>query len=263
MTKIMAHRGARNLWAENSLTGFRNVLNLAVEAAEFDIHLTQEGQILVIHDVTLERTTTGSGEVRELNDERRRSVLLKNEQGEITDDHIPTLEEVLDIFEGHPEKRLYIELKSGPGGIPYDGLVEKAVEIIRSRKMSNNVALHSFDRSVVARCEEVAPEIERLISLNTDWLNRHGSLEQFFADVEPLVNIVGVHHELFEAEFERITKLFPKDRLGVWTLNDSRLIDHWMQRGVGYITSDRPDLVIRSRAEIASSRVPFVLGTSR
>lgn len=102
MIKIMAHRGARNLWAENSLTGFRNVLKLDVDSVEFDLHLTNAGQILVIHDSTLERTTDAQGYVRDLDDDARRSIRLKDEQGNVTEDSIPTFEEVLDVFPQDP-----------------------------------------------------------------------------------------------------------------------------------------------------------------
>ncbi|MBK0019893.1 glycerophosphodiester phosphodiesterase [Brucella pseudogrignonensis] len=251
MKKIMAHRGARNLWAENSLTGFRNVQKLDVDSVEFDLHLTNAGQILVIHDSTLERTTDAQGHVRELDDETRRAVHLKDEQGVVTDDHIPTFEEVLDVLAAKPQLDLYVELKSGPDGKPYEGLVEKAVEIIKARGIEERVVLHSFDRSVVERCANVAPQIRRLMSLNAEWVERNGGLEHFFTSIEPLVDYVGVHYALFEAEFERITSLFPKERLGVWTLNDRVLIDRWMQRDVAYITSDSPDLVVASRHALA------------
>ena len=251
MIKIMAHRGARNLWAENSLTGFRNVLKLDVDSVEFDLHLTNAGQILVIHDSTLERTTDAQGYVRDLDDDARRSIRLKDEPGNVTEDSIPTFEEVLDVFSTRPELKLYVELKSGPDGKPYEGLVEKAVEILKARGVEERIVLHSFDRSVVEHCAEVAPEIERLMSLNAEWVERNGGLEHFFTSVEPLVHYVGVHHALFEAEFERITSLFPNERLGVWTLNERDLIDRWMQRDVAYITSDNPDLVIASRLALA------------
>lgn len=255
MKKILAHRGARNLWAENSLTGFRNVLALDIDSVEFDLHLTDAGQILVIHDASLERTTTGSGYVRDLDDTNRRAINLKDEQGNITDDHIPTFEDVLDVFAARPDVQLYVEIKSDMDGKPYEGLVEKTVEIIRARNIGDHVVLHSFDRSVVERCAEIALEIDRLMSLNAEWVERNGGLENFFRSVEPLVRYVGVHHQLFEAEFDRITALFPNDRLGVWTLNDRDLIDHWMARDVALITSDNPDLVIASRLAMAESAV--------
>ena len=63
---IVGHRGARNLWAENGLTGFRNLIGLGVEAVEFDIHQAKDGGVVVIHDPTLERTTDARGPVSSL-----------------------------------------------------------------------------------------------------------------------------------------------------------------------------------------------------
>ena len=76
MTKITGHRGARNLWPENGLTGFRNVIALDVDAIEFDVHLTDQGELIVIHDATLDRTTEGQGPVRLLTPETRRTTKL-------------------------------------------------------------------------------------------------------------------------------------------------------------------------------------------
>ncbi|WP_375263913.1 glycerophosphodiester phosphodiesterase family protein [Palleronia sp.] len=66
MTAITGHRGARNLWPENSLMGFRKAAELGCDAIEFDVHLTVAGELVVIHDPTLERTTEGAGEVANL-----------------------------------------------------------------------------------------------------------------------------------------------------------------------------------------------------
>ena len=55
MSQIMAHRGARNLWAENSCLGFRRTAGHGFDAIEFDLHLTDGGEIVVIHDPTLDR----------------------------------------------------------------------------------------------------------------------------------------------------------------------------------------------------------------
>jgi glycerophosphoryl diester phosphodiesterase len=63
MTRIIAHRGARNLWAENSLDGFRRTTQLGVDAVELDLHLSHDGAVVVIHDPLLDRTTNGHGPV--------------------------------------------------------------------------------------------------------------------------------------------------------------------------------------------------------
>jgi glycerophosphoryl diester phosphodiesterase len=61
VTRVIGHRGASGLWPENSLGGFRNVITLAVDAVEFDVHLVDSGELLVIHDATIERTTECTG----------------------------------------------------------------------------------------------------------------------------------------------------------------------------------------------------------
>src|SRR5688572_13811035 len=66
MAMIVGHRGARNLWPENSLGGFRRLLRLGVDAVEFDVHETCDRQFVVLHDPTLERTTEATGAVRDL-----------------------------------------------------------------------------------------------------------------------------------------------------------------------------------------------------
>lgn len=95
MIKIIAHRGARNLWAENSLSGFRKTAELGVDAVELDLHLSRDGEIMVIHDPLLDRTTDGDGPVSDLTFEALSRVRLRD----TIDETIPTLTQVLDVFQ--------------------------------------------------------------------------------------------------------------------------------------------------------------------
>ena len=60
-TLLAAHRGGSLLWPENSLLAFRNAVALGADFIEFDVHLSRDGEVVVIHDPTLDRTTSGSG----------------------------------------------------------------------------------------------------------------------------------------------------------------------------------------------------------
>ena len=66
MVRIVGQRGGRHVCAENSLPGFREVRELAVDAVGVDVHLTRAGELLVIHDPTLDRTTAGAGQVADV-----------------------------------------------------------------------------------------------------------------------------------------------------------------------------------------------------
>ena len=101
MVLIIGHRGARNLWPENSLDGFERTRDLGVDAVEFDVHLARDGELVVIHDPSLERTTEGTGPVADRTAARQLA----------RDWAFPALEAVLDVYAGTPIE-LHIEIKT-------------------------------------------------------------------------------------------------------------------------------------------------------
>jgi len=246
MTLIVGHRGARNLWPENSLTGFRNALRLGVDLIEFDVHLTDAGELVVIHDALLDRTAEGTGPVRRLTPERRRQVRLKG-----LDEGIPLLSEVLEIL-APSRLKLDIELKADDGGELYAGIVPRVVAEVARFGIENRIRLTSFDVSVLETCRREAPRIARLVSVNREWAEKQGGFAAFLDRVESLAEIVAIHHELMDAEWPLITSRLPLERLCVWTINDEAPIRHWLGRNIGTLTSDRPDLALTLRANSAA-----------
>jgi len=246
VTMIIGHRGARNIWAENSLTGFRNVLELGVKAVELDLHLSNAGEVLVIHDATLDRTTDRIGPVRFLGRDERKAVRLRGPEG-LTGDHIPSLEEVLEAL-ATQDVQLHVEIKHDENGHPYPGLAERVAAILRRYEVADRAWLTCFDMAVLETCRQKAPEIRRLVSVNADWAIRAGGMEAFLMKAQPLVDIIAVHHELMEAEWGRIVAAHPKEKLCVWTVNDGPRLRHWLGKGLGYLTTDSPDLVLRLQA---------------
>ena len=113
---IAAHRGGARLWPENSLTAFRGALGLGVDLVELDVHQTRDGEVVVVHDPTLERTTTGRGAVRELTWAELSPVIVRG----TTDERLPRLAEVLALLQPTPVG-LLLEIKTGPGGERYPG----------------------------------------------------------------------------------------------------------------------------------------------
>jgi glycerophosphoryl diester phosphodiesterase len=250
MSKIMAHRGARNLWAENSLLGFRETLKHGFEAIEFDLHLTDAGELVVIHDATLERTTNGTGPVRALTSESRKTLRLKGPDGALIDEGVPSFEEVLAVFKDYPDTQLYVELKSDGQGRPYRGMVAKVADMLHTHGMADRSCLHSFDINVVREVRDLAPEFTRLISVDKAWADRQGGLEVFLGEVGDLVEVVGIHYELFEAELDMIARVRGLDRVSVWTINDPELMRCWIARGPHWLVSDNPVLLREIMQEV-------------
>ena len=114
---VIAHRGGAGLWPENTLFAFRNAIRIGADALEFDVHATSDGELVVIHDATVDRTTDGSGRVDEMTWDSLRSLDAGHRW---TDDgasfpfrgmglRVPSLEDVLNAL---PETRMIIELKN-------------------------------------------------------------------------------------------------------------------------------------------------------
>ena len=98
MTLIASHRGGSLQWPENSPTAFRNTAALAVDQVEFDIHPTTDGEIVVIHDATLDRTTGATGPVAARTLAELRAIALTHTGGE----HMLTLGELAALFQPTP-----------------------------------------------------------------------------------------------------------------------------------------------------------------
>ncbi|AJE47829.1 glycerophosphodiester phosphodiesterase family protein [Celeribacter indicus] len=241
MTEITGHRGARALWPENSRTGFRQAVKLGCDAIEFDVHLTRAGELVVIHDPTLERTTEGTGRVAELSPAARAATRLKG-----SDESIPTLDEVLDIL-APSGVRLHVEIKLDAGGDAYPGLAGRVAERLVAHGVAGRAHLTSFDMDVLRACRDHSPEIPRLVSADAAWVEKRGGLEEFLSGVRDLADIVALRHDYFAQVFDQVTGLWPRERLCAWTINEPELLRDWLARDIGHLTTDRPDLALALR----------------
>lgn len=97
---VAAHRGDWFYAPENSLQGFQNCIDIGVDILEIDVRLTKDGIPVIIHDLTLDRTTTGSGNVSDWSLDSLKQLFLYDNHGLLTEEKIPTLEEVMTLAQG-------------------------------------------------------------------------------------------------------------------------------------------------------------------
>ena len=96
MTKIFAHRGSKGTHPENTLTSFKEAVRVGSDGIELDVHLTKDGHLVVIHDETVDRTTNGTGEIRNLTLAKIKAMDAGSWfHNTYAGEKIPTLEEVL------------------------------------------------------------------------------------------------------------------------------------------------------------------------
>lgn len=140
MTMVWAHRGASGHAPENTLPAIEMALEQGADAVEIDVQLTRDDQVVVIHDETLERTTSGNGWVADhsLDDLRALDASAGDERYRAT--RIPTLEEVLDLA---GDATVNVELKNSR--MRYRGLEERVLAIVAERRATHRVVVSSFN----------------------------------------------------------------------------------------------------------------------
>ncbi|MGG0669720.1 glycerophosphodiester phosphodiesterase [Sporosarcina koreensis] len=155
---IFAHRGASGNFPENTIAAFKEAARLPVFGVEFDVHMTADGELVVIHDESINRTSDGTGYVKDLS----LGELMKHDFGswfssDFQGETIPTLVDVLDVFDS-TEHKLNIELKSDI--FPYEGMVGRVLDVIAERQLESRVIISSFDHSAIQAVKRLNPQIE-------------------------------------------------------------------------------------------------------
>ena len=240
---IAAHRGGAALWPENSLTAFRNALALGVDFIEFDLHQTADGQIVVLHDAVLDRTTTGQGPVGALKLADLAPFRLRARDGTPTDDAIPTLAQVLDA--AAPTKvQLMPEIKVA-GGRRYDGIEPRVIDLLRARGLLERATVQSFDWPTLRRLRELAPMLRTLLLISQAFVDRRRvpAVEAVGWAKDVDATDLGIDHRLLSHDVALAARR-ANVRLVVWTVNEEADVRRALDLGADVVISDRPDLAL-------------------
>jgi glycerophosphoryl diester phosphodiesterase len=245
MVLIIGHRGARNLWAENSLEGFRRTLALGVDGIELDVHLSRDGELVVIHDATLDRTTTGKGAVHALTAAELAATSLRDAAGE----GVPRLDAVLGVLQGGAVE-LHIEIKTDVAGRAYAGLEERLLATISQHGLGDRSIITCFVPDRLETVRRLAPQQRVLGSLDRRSAELLGGIETAldrFAAIEGCM--IAVEQTLLAATLDLCLERIGGERLGVWVPNEAEDIAWWMRQPIRQITTDRPDLALAARRQ--------------
>ena len=147
---VGGHRGNSAELPENTIAAFESAIALGVDMIECDVHLSSDGQLVVIHDHGLERTTNGTGLVIQHTLDELRA--LDAGRGE----HLPTLAEVCEV--ARDRVGLCVELKQVP--LPYPALEEKLIEALRALDMVEQTCVISFSHPAVLRVKQLEPRLQ-------------------------------------------------------------------------------------------------------
>jgi glycerophosphoryl diester phosphodiesterase len=158
---VVAHRGLSAEEPENTMRAFRRAAEVGCDLIEFDVHLSRDAEVVVMHDDTVDRTTDGHGAVRDLS--LRELGALDAGRGE----RVPTLDEVCAWAGRSDGFGLSVEIKQPTpvgGAARYADIAERVLDIVRAHDLEGRVLVHSFDHPTIRRLRELAPELPTAIS---------------------------------------------------------------------------------------------------
>jgi glycerophosphoryl diester phosphodiesterase len=247
--QVIAHRGGRHLWPENTLFAFENASTLGVDVLEMDLHSTRDGAIVVIHDSTVDRTTDGTGLVQSYTLAELQSLdagyRWSPDGGEThpyrgQDIVIPTLEAVLVAF---PEILLNLEIKQSDPSV-----VVPLCKLLREYGAVERVLVASFDTNTIKAFRKNCPEVPT--SSGEDEIRLlYGLSRVFLAGVySPKAEAVQVPE--YSGKIQVMTKRFVDAAHGrgmavhVWTVNEVADMERMLELGVDGIITDAPDLLL-------------------
>lgn len=241
---ILAHRGSSAHAPENTLAAFELALRQDADGIELDVKLSADGEMVVIHDANVDRTTNGQGKVSQLSLAALRELDAGSSFSEkFRGERIPTLAEVFEMI----GKRALINVElSNYYTVSRARLVDKVCELIRRYELQKNILFSSFLSSNLTWARELLPDVPRGLLALGGWMGCWARSFGFnFGDYQALhANL----HDTTPQQVARAHRL--KRRIHVYTVNTAEEMNRLISWGVDGIITGDPKLAREVLTEI-------------
>lgn len=222
--KIWAHRGASGYVLENTLEAFEMAVTQGADGVELDVQICKSGELVVIHDETIDRVTTGSGLVKDF---------TLDELKEYSCGNIPTLEEVYCLLRP-TELTINTELKTGV--VFYPDIETKVLQLASQLDMEDRIWYSSFYHPSICKIKELSPRSKTGLLYSDGWIGVQNYADQLHVQaLHP-----AYYHLQEEAYFHKCKKYGLKTH--VWTVNDEKDMINACEMGVDAIITNYPDV---------------------
>lgn len=227
---IFAHRGASAYAPENSKAAFLKAVALGAKAFEFDVQITLDGEYVVFHDYTLERTSNGKGRLSEKNLAELKNLDIGSWfKKTLSEEQILTLEETIELLP--KEASLNIELKRDKGDNRVFG--EKLIELIKPIK--ERVLISSFDWELLKHLNSLEKNINFGILIDKYY-------EGFYEDIKDLPFVPYSINPNYKIVNKAFMNEFSKYKIIAYTVNDLEEINNLEKLGVYGVFCNYPDI---------------------
>jgi glycerophosphoryl diester phosphodiesterase len=242
---VIAHRGDSGHRPENTLASFAGALEVGAALVELDVQLTADGHVIVLHDPTLDRTTTGRGDVRRMTLAEVRGVSAGYPDrfgNAYAGERVPRLAEALALLRGRAGVLVEVKTESVTDDAE-GGLEARVVEEVRRAGMVGEAALISFDHRAVVRLQALAPEITR------GRLFGHTTADEVLAHAREAGGELVMPHksQLTDALVARVHAAGLK--LATWVVDEPEELKALARYGLYGVGSNRPGVLLDAIAD--------------
>ena len=235
--KVYAHRGYSGRYPENTMLAFKEAGKLGVDGIELDVQLTKDGEVVVIHDEKIDRTTDGTGYVRDYTlQELKKFNAAQIWNGKYGFQEIPTFEEYC-AWAKDQSLVTNVEIKSGV--FYYAELEEKTLALVKKYGLEDRIIFSSFNHTSVFLLRKLAPEIPGGALVEHEGLGNAGYYCKKY-DMQ-------CYHPGYKGLTEEEVKICHENGIdvNVWTVNDMATLEQlWDWKCEGVI-SNYPDVCKR------------------
>ena len=234
MTKNFAHRGFSGKYPENTMLAFEKAVEIGADGVELDVQLTKDGEVVIIHDETIDRTTDGKGYVVDYTYEELSKFDASNTKtGKMRLNKNPTLKEYFELVKDL-DFVTNIELKTGIN--QYLGIEEKVYKLIKEYKLEKKVIISSFNHFSILRMKKIAPEL-KCGFLSEDWIIDAGAYTASHG--------IECFHPRFNNLIPEVVEELKKNNIEIntWTVNKEEDIKDLINKGIDILIGNYPDLV--------------------
>ena len=237
MSLIYAHRGASGYAPENTLEAFRLAMDMGADGFELDVHMNLDGELVVIHDESVDRTTNGTGLVRDLTLAQLKALDASNHMPAYQGAKIPTLAEVFALVR-HTRHIVNVEIKTDECFYPQ--LEEKCLALAQEMGMEDRVIYSSFNHHTLIRLRALKPDAKLGMLFGDIMVEPWEYAKQLSVDfLHPM------KMNIYIPGFVRHTAAAGYG-INMWTINDDETILECLKQDVGIITN-YPDKAIALR----------------
>ena len=231
---ILGHRGAMGSAPENTIISFKKALEQGADGVEFDVQMTKDGELVVIHDENIERISGKKAMVKDLTlQEIKKYDAGSHYKKRFSGAKIPTLAETLEVVKKCSV--INIEIKNGP--IIYPEIEEKVVQTVREFDISDKVIISSFNHNTIRKIKEISPD------LHCGLLHMAGLYHPW--EYAKLVGVDALHPYGLSISPETIRECHQREiKINVFGVNDKNALKRLIEYGVDIIITDYPRLAL-------------------